>query len=119
MAAFVLLEAAYLRSDFSFALVAESSSTDTPTFYKLTGMWSTPGGLAAAVGLLLSLFSSAVLFVTRRTQREIVPYATAVLGGGGRVLPALMVVWESPFGTLADRAGRGQRASTRCCATRR
>ena len=48
--AFVILEAAFLRSDFSFALVAQDSSTDTPTFYKVTAMWSTPGRVAAAVG---------------------------------------------------------------------
>ncbi|MEA2425431.1 MAG: cytochrome c-type biosis protein CcmF, partial [Thermoleophilaceae bacterium] len=42
--AFVLLEAAYLRSDFSFSLVAQNSSTDTPTFYKFTAIWSSQAG---------------------------------------------------------------------------
>ena len=34
----VLLEVAYVRSDFSVALVAKNSSTDTPLFYRLTAM---------------------------------------------------------------------------------
>src|SRR3989442_1180766 len=44
----VLLEVAYVRSDFSVALVAKNSSTDTPLFYRLTAMWSSqPGSLLA------------------------------------------------------------------------
>ena len=68
---FVLLEAAFLRSDFSFALVAEGSSTDTPTFYKVSAMWDTQDGSLLLWAFLLTLFSSAVLFVTRRSLREI------------------------------------------------
>ncbi|KKK51129.1 hypothetical protein LCGC14_3118040, partial [marine sediment metagenome] len=39
--AFAVVEVAFLRSDFSLRLVAEGSSTTTPTFYKLTAMWAT------------------------------------------------------------------------------
>ena len=39
--AFAILESAFLRSDFSYKLVAEGSSTDTPTFYKVTAVWAT------------------------------------------------------------------------------
>ena len=49
--AVVVLEAAFVRSDFSVALVADHSSTTTPLGYKLTAMWSSQGGLAAALGL--------------------------------------------------------------------
>ena len=42
--AVVLLEIAFLRNDFHFALVADHSSTTTPTFYKLTAMWSSQEG---------------------------------------------------------------------------
>ena len=38
--AFVLLEIAFVRSDFSSATVASHSSTTTPLFYRLTAMWS-------------------------------------------------------------------------------
>jgi cytochrome c-type biogenesis protein CcmF len=38
--AFAILEAAFLRSDFSFNVVAGHSSTTTPTFYKATAAWS-------------------------------------------------------------------------------
>src|SRR3954469_23133338 len=89
--AFVILEAAYLRSDFSYSLVATNSSTDTPTFYKFTAIWSSQAGSLLLWVTLLSLFSSAVLRVTRNQQPEVVPYAPAVLG----VIPSFFLVRRS------------------------
>ena len=68
--AFAILESAFLRSDFSFQLVAEGSSTDTPTFYKVTALWATQDGSLLLWATLLGLFSSAVLFLTRRSLRD-------------------------------------------------
>ena len=99
--AFGLLEAAFLRSDFSYALVAEGSSTDTPTFYKVTALWATQDGSLLLWATLLSLFASTVLFLTRRSLRDIAPYATAVLGVVAGFFLLLMVGWENPFDTLA------------------
>ena len=102
-----ILQAAFLRSDFSYALVAEGSSTDTPTFYKVTAMWATQDGSLLLWALLLSLFSSAVLFLTRRSLREIAPHATAVLAVVAGFFLLLMVGWENPFGTLASPPAEG------------
>jgi cytochrome c-type biogenesis protein CcmF len=99
--AFAILEAAFLRSDFSFALVAEGSSTDTPTFYKITAVWATQDGSLLLWATLLGLFASAVLFITRRSLRDITPWATAVLGCVAAFFLLLMVGWENPFDTLA------------------
>jgi len=96
-----VLQSAFLRSDFSFKLVAEGSSTDTPTFYKVTAMWATQDGSLLLWALLLSVFSSAVLFLTRRSLRDIAPWATAVLGIVAAFFLALMLGWENPFTTLA------------------
>ena len=101
LVAFGLLEAAYLTSDLSLEIVAQSSSTDTPAFYKLTGLWSTQEGSLLLWVLLLSIFSSAVLYATRRRLREIVPYATAVLGAVATFFLTLSVFAESPFTVLA------------------
>jgi cytochrome c-type biogenesis protein CcmF len=99
--AFAILESAYLRSDFSYSLVAQNSSLDTPTFYKFTAIWSSQAGSLLLWVLLLSLFSSAVLRVTRNTQREVVPYATAVLGVIAGFFLILVNFYASPFDTLA------------------
>jgi cytochrome c-type biogenesis protein CcmF len=105
--AFGILESAFLRSDFSVALVAEGSSTDTPTFYKVTALWATQDGSLLLWATLLSLFSSAVLFLTRRTLRDIAPWATAVLALVAGFFLLLMVGWENPFDTLAVPPAEG------------
>ncbi len=107
VAATAILQTAFLRSDFSYALVAGGSSTDTPTFYKATAMWATQEGSLLLWAVLLSLFSSAVLFVTRRSLREVAPYATAVLGLVTAFFVLLMVGWENPFNTLATAPVQG------------
>ncbi len=98
--AVVLLESAFLRDDFSFEVVAEHSSTTTPAFYKLTAMWSSQEGSLLLWAFVLSLASSAVLYLTRNRHREIVPWATAVLMGIGAFFVGLMIFAAPPFSEL-------------------
>ncbi len=95
--AFGLLEAAFLRSDFSFALVAGHSSTTTPTFYRATAMWSSQEGSLLLWAVLLAVWSSLILFLTRRRLREVAPYAASVLLGFGAFFVSLLVFLETPF----------------------
>src|SRR3954449_10800984 len=99
--AVVILEAAFMRSDFSFGLVQRFSSTDTPNFYKLTAMWSSQEGSLLLWVFLLSIYSSVVLFATRRRHREIAPYANSVLALIAVFFLGLMVLKTNPFATLA------------------
>ncbi len=99
--AFVILEAAFLRSDFSFNVVAAHSSTTTPTFYRGAAAWSSQEGSLLLWVFLLSLWSSLILFLTRRRVREIAPYATAVLLGFATFFIALTVFFANPFATSA------------------
>ena len=108
--AFGLLEAAFLRSDFSYALVAEGSSIDTPTFYKVTAVWATQDGSLLLWATLLSLFATAVLFLTRRSLRDIAPYATAVLGCVASLLPAPDGRLGEPVRHARDAAAGRRRA---------
>ncbi len=105
--AFAILEIAFLRSDFSYNVVAAHSSTTTPTFYKLTAAWSSQEGSLLLWVFLLSMWSSLVLFLTRRRAREIAPYATAVLLGFGAFFIALSVFWANPFATTANPPTEG------------
>ncbi len=106
-AAFVILEVAFLRSDFSYNVVAAHSSTTTPTFYKLAAAWSSQEGSLLLWVWLLSLWSSLVLFLTRRRVREIAPYATAVLLAFGAFFDALAVFYANPFATTARPPAEG------------
>jgi cytochrome c-type biogenesis protein CcmF len=105
--AVVLLEIAFLRDDFGFSVVADHSSTTTPTFYKLTAMWSSQEGSLLLWAWVLSLTSSAVLFLTRRRHREIVPWATAVLAGLGSFFVGLMIFKAQPFTHLDPAPAEG------------
>ncbi|MDX6624875.1 MAG: cytochrome c-type biosis protein CcmF [Solirubrobacterales bacterium] len=87
----ISLEAAFLRTDLSIALVADHSSTTTPTLYKLTALWGSQAGSLLLWAFVLSAASSAVLFATRNRHREVVPWATAVLAGVAVFFLALMV----------------------------
>jgi cytochrome c-type biogenesis protein CcmF len=101
--AFLIVEVAFARSDFSFSLVARYSSSDTPAFYKFTAMWSSQEGSLLLWVLLLSVYSSIVLFATRRRHREIAPYANAVLSAIAVFFLGLIVLkHQNPFATLAN-----------------
>jgi cytochrome c-type biogenesis protein CcmF len=107
--AVVILEAAFLRSDFSVALVADHSSTTTPFAYKLTAMWSSQAGSMLLWAWVLSIASSAVLLITRNRHREVVPYATAVLAGIALFFTGLMLFANGayPFDRLNPAPAEG------------
>ena len=102
-----MLEIAFVRNDFRFALVADHSSTTTPTFYKLTAMWSSQEGSLLLWAWVLSLASSGVLYITRNRHREIVPWATAVLAGLGVFFIGLMIFKAQPFAHLDPAPAEG------------
>jgi cytochrome c-type biogenesis protein CcmF len=87
----VTLEISFLRDDFSVALVADHSSTTTPTGYKMTAMWSSQAGSLLLWAWVLSLATSGVLLFTRNRLRELVPWATAILAGLGAFFCGLML----------------------------
>jgi cytochrome c-type biogenesis protein CcmF len=105
--AFVILETAFLRNDFSYNVVAAHSSTTTPTFYKAAAAWSSQEGSLLLWVFLLAIWSSLVLYLTRRRAREIAPYATAVLLGFGAFFDSLAVFFANPFATTATPPTEG------------
>jgi cytochrome c-type biogenesis protein CcmF len=105
--AWVIVEAAFLRSDFSFNVVAAHSSTTTPTFYKLAAPWSSQEGSLLLWVWLMSLWSSLVLFLTRRRVREIAPYATAILLVFAVFFTSLAAFFANPFTTSPNPPPEG------------
>ena len=99
-----VLEAAFLRNDFSFDTVASHSSTTTPLFYKAAAMWSSQEGSLLLWVWLLALWSSAVLFLTRKRMRDVTPIATAVLAMFATFFASLLVFAVSPFDVSAAPA---------------
>src|SRR5580704_15537125 len=79
----VVLEIAFLGNDFAFNTVADTSSRTTPLLYRAAAVWSSQEGSLLLWAWLLSMWSSLVLFLTRRRIQEIASYATAILLGFG------------------------------------
>jgi cytochrome c-type biogenesis protein CcmF len=104
---FLLLELAFLRSDFTSELVASHSSTTTPAFYRATAIWSSQEGSLLLWVLLLSIWSSVILFLSRRRAREIAPYATAVLLGLAAFFCGLLIFLETPFARASPVPAEG------------
>jgi cytochrome c-type biogenesis protein CcmF len=87
----VLIEIAFASDDFSFHIVQQHSSIETPAFYKLAAMWSSQEGSLLLWAWVLSIASSLALYATRNRLREIVPYATAVMAGIAGFFTGLML----------------------------
>ena len=105
--AFVILDIAFLTSNFSYKIVASGSSTTTPTFYRAAAIWATQQGSLLLWVMLLSLWSSLALFLTRRRVREIAPYAQAVLFVLCGFFTTLTVLFANPFATSSTPPTEG------------
>ena len=105
--AFVILDVAFISSDFSYTIVAGGSSTTTPLFYRAAAIWSTQQGSLLLWVMLLSFWSSLALYITRRRVRDIVPYAQAVLFGFAIFFSGLTVLFANPFKTTANPPTEG------------
>jgi cytochrome c-type biogenesis protein CcmF len=99
--AMVILEVAFVRNDFAYAAVANTSSTTTPLLYRVAAMWSSQEGSLLLWVWLLSIWASLATYMTRNRLRDVVPYATSVLLGFGAFFTALLVFYDSPFGQIS------------------
>src|SRR3954449_5240682 len=102
--AFAVLIAAFIRSDFSFGVVVDHSSTTTPLFYRATAAWSSQEGSLLLWVFLLAAWSSLILWVLARKGklREVAPYATAVLCGLAGFFLFCSIFLATPFTPLAN-----------------
>ncbi|MGA8365386.1 MAG: cytochrome c biogenesis protein CcsA, partial [Solirubrobacteraceae bacterium] len=105
--AMLVLEIAFLRNNFAFNTVAETSSRTTPLLYRAAAVWSSQEGSLLLWAWLLSLWSSLVLFLTRGRLREVASYATAILLGFGGFFVSLMVFYADPFVTTNPAPAEG------------
>ncbi|HEY8501210.1 MAG TPA: cytochrome c biogenesis protein CcsA, partial [Solirubrobacterales bacterium] len=99
----VIIEIAFAGDDFGFNIVAEHSSIETPSGYKLAAMWSSQEGSLLLWAWVLSIAASAALYATRDKLRELVPWATAVMMGVAAFFTGLMLFAPDvdPFATTS------------------
>jgi cytochrome c-type biogenesis protein CcmF len=103
----VVVELAFVRSDFSFRLVASHSSTTTPLFYRLTAMWSSQEGSLLLWVWLLAGWSSLAMLAAGRRARALAPWAGAVLLTLAAFFLALVNFLANPLQLLDPAAVEG------------
>jgi cytochrome c-type biogenesis protein CcmF len=105
----VIIEIAFASNDFSFSVVAEHSSIETPSGYKLAAMWSSQEGSLLLWAWVLSIAAAVALYATRDKLRQIVPWATAVMMGVAAFFTGLMMLAPGvdPFASLSPAPANG------------
>ncbi|HEY6730350.1 MAG TPA: cytochrome c-type biogenesis CcmF C-terminal domain-containing protein [Solirubrobacterales bacterium] len=105
----VIIEIAFASNDFSFNIVQQHSSIETPPFYKMAAMWSSQEGSLLLWAWVLSIAAAAALYATRNKLREVVPWATAVMMGVAAFFTGLMLFAPNvdPFATLSPAPENG------------
>ncbi|MGZ4412584.1 MAG: heme lyase CcmF/NrfE family subunit [Gaiellaceae bacterium] len=106
--AFVLLGIAFLRNDFSLAYVADHSSRELPSQYKLSAIW---GGQEGSLLLWLTILLAYAAVAVRRGRRlapDLVAWVVPVLAAIAGFFALVLVAVSSPFATqtaTSDGAG--------------
>jgi cytochrome c-type biogenesis protein CcmF len=105
----VIIEIAFASNDFSFNIVQQHSSIETPPFYKMAAMWSSQEGSLLLWAWVLSIAAAAALYATRNRLRDLVPWATAVMMGVAAFFTGLMLFAPGvdPFATLDPAPANG------------
>jgi cytochrome c-type biogenesis protein CcmF len=111
VAAAVLLTA-LVRHDFSFAYVAETTSRELPTPYKISAFWGGQAGSLLLWLLVLTGFGALAVHLNRSWARDLIVWVVPVFAAVATFFAFLLVAVASPFVTQAAPAdGAGMNPS--------
>jgi len=98
-----------LNTNFNLRYVALNTSTDLPAIYRFTALWAGQAGSLLLWCLVLSLFSSIVVFFSDKRDLNYQPYVVAVLYTVLAFFLYLITFVENPFSLLpfTPNEGRG------------
>lgn len=105
---FLILVSAFIRSDFSVAIVVANSALAKPLIYKIAGTWGNHEGSMLLWALILALYG-VVFAVTTGAPEALRARTLAVQGLIGSVFIAFILFTSNPFARLlrAPFEGRG------------
>ena len=89
-----------VHSDFNNEYVASYTSLDLPIQYRITAFWGGQKGSLLFWTLLLTLFSTIVVFQNQTKNRELMPYVCGVLASVQMFFLSVLVFVAPPFATL-------------------
>ena len=99
--AFGLLVTAFMRSDFSVALVASHSHSLKPLIYKFSGTWGNHEGSMLLWVLILTLFGAAIALFSSTLPARLRARALAVQGWVTTGFLAFLIFTSNPFARMA------------------
>jgi cytochrome c-type biogenesis protein CcmF len=108
LVASIVLLVALGRSDLGFTYVAQHTSRELPTPYKLASFWGGQEGSLLLWLLVLTGYGTAAVLLDRKAGRDLVAWVVPVLGVVASFFSILVVFVASPFHTQlppADGAG--------------
>ena len=98
---FVILMNAFVVDDFSVKYVANNSNTQLPTIYKIAGVWGAHEGSLLLWALILSAWSVAVSFFSKRLPSEVLNHILIVLGVISVGFLLFLLFTSNPFERLS------------------
>jgi cytochrome c-type biogenesis protein CcmF len=101
-ATFVLVRG-FVMDDFRLDYVYSYSSTSQGLSYKIGALWGGQSGSLLLWVLLLALMGCVMLWTNRRTNRALMPVATAVIAGLMLFFLYMLTAVDSPFSVSAMR----------------
>ncbi len=101
MVAYAALTTAFVRSDFSVALVASHSHTAKPLLYKVTGVWGNHEGSMLLWILVLTVFGAAIAVTGRSLPSDLRAAVLAVQSAVSAAFVAYLLWASNPFWRLA------------------
>lgn len=98
-----------VNTNFNLRYVALNTSTDLPTIYRFTALWAGQAGSLLLWCLVLSFFSSIVVFFSNKRDLDYQPYVVVVLYTVLAFFLYLITFVENPFALLpfTPNEGRG------------
>ena len=100
---------AFVSGDYSIKYVQHYSDAQAPLAYKISAYWGGLDGSMLFWVALLAVFAAIAVYTNRHRQREILPYAIAVLAGVADFFLYLIIFEKNPFDTfLVEIPGSGQ-----------
>jgi cytochrome c-type biogenesis protein CcmF len=97
----LLMVQALVARDFSVSYVAQVGSHATPLFFTIISLWAALEGSILFWGLVLAGYTALAVFIHRRSEGPMIPYALATMFGVGAFFYLLLVGPANPFGTVS------------------
>ena len=99
--AFACLMQAFIRSDFSLAVVTNNSHSLKPMLYKISGVWGNHEGSLLLWVLILTIFGAAAAAFGQGLPAPLRARVLAVQGSIGAAFLGFLILTSNPFARLA------------------